>query len=447
MFMPQVSIIVPVYNVEKYLRQCLDSIVNQTFKDIEIICVDDGATDNSGNILEEYASKDERVKVFHKENTGYGNTMNIGLDLASGEYIAIVESDDFADADMIEKMHQAITLSGSDIVKARHYDYRDGKDYLCDLIQEFPKNEIINSDIYPNLVRLAHTIWSCIYRRDFLFENEIRFHETEGASYQDMSFAIQCWVKAKKVYLIENAFLHYRNDNPNSSMHNPQKIFCVFDEYHWVEKMFDKYWKEHLEKDRCFVRQKYMDYFIHYNRVAMQYQYAFLLRFSEELERDLLQNRLIKSDFSPSVWEHMCQIHTDMNGFFARTAKKIEDIRLKVCSFENVESYQTGFLNYLSSYPLLYIYGAGQVGQKLADVLIQNGIHIDAFTVTKQNQDISEACGIPVVELDTVKGNIETAAVIIAVTERNQYEMYQNLIQYGFKHVFRVDDIVRKITS
>ena len=103
--MPKVSVIIPVYNVENYLRQCLDSVVNQTLSDIEIICVDDGSTDNSGKILDEYATKDSRIKVIHKENGGYGKAMNVGLDNAIGEYIGIVEPDDYIALDMYETLY------------------------------------------------------------------------------------------------------------------------------------------------------------------------------------------------------------------------------------------------------------------------------------------------------------------------------------------------------
>ena len=101
---PKVSVVVPVYNVEKYLRQCLDSLVNQTLKEIEIICVDDGSVDSSKEIIREYIQKDQRVKLIAKEkNSGYGNSMNQGFDMASGEYIGILESDDFAELTMYEK--------------------------------------------------------------------------------------------------------------------------------------------------------------------------------------------------------------------------------------------------------------------------------------------------------------------------------------------------------
>jgi glycosyltransferase involved in cell wall biosynthesis len=103
--MPKVSIIVPIYNVEKYLRECLDSIVKQTLKDIEIVCVNDGSTDSSLDIIKEYAEKDERVKYIDKPNSGYGISMNQGLDKAQGEYIGIVESDDFIKPEMFEELY------------------------------------------------------------------------------------------------------------------------------------------------------------------------------------------------------------------------------------------------------------------------------------------------------------------------------------------------------
>lgn len=105
--MPKISIIVPVCNVEKYLSKCLDSIVNQTLKEIEIICIDDGSTDDSGAILDSYSQKDSRIKVIHKKNSGYGNSMNVGMDCAEGEYIGIVESDDCILPEMYEELYRA----------------------------------------------------------------------------------------------------------------------------------------------------------------------------------------------------------------------------------------------------------------------------------------------------------------------------------------------------
>ena len=114
----KVSVVIPIYNVEKYLRQCLDSVVNQTLKEIEIICVNDGSTDSSPAIINEYAAKDPRIVVIDKANSGYGHSMNCGFDLARGEYIGIVESDDYADPDMFEKLYECAAADGLDVVKS-----------------------------------------------------------------------------------------------------------------------------------------------------------------------------------------------------------------------------------------------------------------------------------------------------------------------------------------
>ena len=119
--MPKVSIVVPVCNAEQYLKQCLDSILGQTLQDIEIICVNDGSKDNSGAMLDAYAQRDDRVRVLHKENTGYGNSMNRGLDMARGEYIGIVESDDWVEPDMFEKLYQAAKAAKADVVKSNFF--------------------------------------------------------------------------------------------------------------------------------------------------------------------------------------------------------------------------------------------------------------------------------------------------------------------------------------
>jgi glycosyltransferase involved in cell wall biosynthesis len=120
---PKVSVVIPCYNVEKYLRQCLDSVVNQTLKELEIICVNDGSTDSTLDIIKEYAAKDPRVSYIDKPNAGYGDSMNKGFDQATGEYIGIIESDDYADLDMFEKLYTCAKEHDLDAVKAGFYYY------------------------------------------------------------------------------------------------------------------------------------------------------------------------------------------------------------------------------------------------------------------------------------------------------------------------------------
>ena len=116
---PKVSVILPVYNVEKYLKQCMDSIVNQTLKDIEIICVDDGSTDASLSILKEYEKEDDRVKVICQQNAGAGAARNNGLSIATGEYLSFLDSDDFFSLDMLEKSYAEAKKEDADLIVFR----------------------------------------------------------------------------------------------------------------------------------------------------------------------------------------------------------------------------------------------------------------------------------------------------------------------------------------
>lgn len=200
---PKVSVVVPIYNVEKYLRQCLDSIVNQTLKDIEIICVDDGSTDSSPEIIQEYAAKDSRVKVITKPNSGYGNSMNRGFDLAEGEYVGIVESDDYAELDMFEKLYQRAEKNKLDVVKSGYYFYysvpkeRNEKIEIVSKAREgvtfCPATDFRAPMEMVEFFNLKPTIWSAIYRREFIRENNIRFRYLRkggGAEYNNIRTTI-----------------------------------------------------------------------------------------------------------------------------------------------------------------------------------------------------------------------------------------------------------------
>ena len=444
--MAKVSVLVPIYNVQNYLEQCLDSIIGQTLKEIEIICVDDGSTDKSGEILDQYADMDERIIAIHKSNSGYGQSMNVALSHATGEYVAIVESDDFAEPDMLEKLYLTALEKNAEVVKANHYDHRNGIDTIYDRLCDYPLNMLLNISTCPTITNIADTIWTCLYKREFLINNQIHFHETPGASFQDISFSLQVWINAQRVYFIQDAVLHYRNDNPDSSMHNPDKIFCVFDEYEWAEKQIKSRWKDMPETEKYFVATKYRDYFNHYGRVASQYQYALLLKLKESFERDLENGKIQEDAFLPRVWEKLCMIHKDMNDFFQQTAKDKSDMRIASCGFMNEDAYAEGFLKKMKEdFSQVVIYGAGVVGKRLAEAMLQKGCKIDSFAVTEVTGNDRECMGIPVRGLEELDDWKDSCAVIIAVAERSKYELYQNLVKHNFKNIFQVDKIVSKI--
>jgi len=176
--MIKVSVIVPVYNVEKHLRKCLDSLLAQTLEEIEIIAVDDGSTDSSADILKEYEGKSAKLKSVGKENGGLSDARNCGLSYAVGEYVGFIDSDDYADPDMFQAMYEKAVERGSDIVECNlHHTYSD-----------FEDTEVMAKYYGPEelLCHGRHVAWNKIYRRAWLLDTGVRF--PVGLIYEDVSF-------------------------------------------------------------------------------------------------------------------------------------------------------------------------------------------------------------------------------------------------------------------
>lgn len=174
--MNKVSIILPIYNVSQYLRECLDSVVRQTMKEIEIICVNDGSTDDSLDIINEYAARDERIVVITGPNGGYGKAMNKGLDRATGEYVGIVEPDDYVSLTMFEDLYNIAKDNDLDFVKADFY--RFGRNEKRDMDMKYVAldstgtryGEVLYPNQDPSLIKFVMNTWAGIYRRAFLEE-------------------------------------------------------------------------------------------------------------------------------------------------------------------------------------------------------------------------------------------------------------------------------------
>ncbi len=243
--MPKVSIVVPIYNAEKYLRQCLNSIVNQTLRDIEIICVNDGSTDNSLKIAQEYAEKDNRVIVISKPNAGYGHSMNNGLDIATGEYFGIVDADDYILPDMYETLYEYAVKDDLDMIRGAYYKFYisngiEKRTYWNSMGKQY--RDVVYcprkcSDFFMSAVLTP----SGIYKIDFIKSNGIRYNETPGAAFQDHGFWFKTHLLANRVLFIDRAFYLYRFDNPNSSIYSKSCLEIMSNEYDQIKVFVDNH--------------------------------------------------------------------------------------------------------------------------------------------------------------------------------------------------------------
>jgi len=309
---PKVSILVPIYNVEKFLPQCLKSLTKQSLREIEIICIDDGSTDQSGEIAEQFAKKDPRIVVIHKKNSGYGDSMNRGLTKASGEYIGIVESDDWAEPKMFEEMYKLAKAFEADVVKSNYWEFftkadeltarqkklvtknsqkstkgetkSKGVNILHQSIKPSEVGRLIDPLTNPHIFYQPPAIWSGLYRRRFLRKNKIRFLPTPGASYQDTGFNFKVLATTHRAVFTESAYLHYRMDNASSSVKSLAKVFCVMEEYREIGKFLKS---RHIYRDYVGVLQatKFATY--HWNMLRLPED--LFMKFYPRMQREFVR--------------------------------------------------------------------------------------------------------------------------------------------------------------
>lgn len=327
--MPKVSIIIPTYNVEDYLRECMDSVTRQTLKDIEIICINDGSTDGSLEILKEYADKDPRIVLVDKENEGYGVGMNNGLDKASGEYIGIVEPDDFVPLNMYEDLYNTAKDNDLDFVKADFYRFtRNSENGNMELIYNHLDstgenyNQVINPYEKPYITKFIMNTWSGIYRREYIEKYHIRHNTTPGASFQDNGFFWQTFIYAKRCMFIDKPYYMNRRDNPNSSVNNKQKVYCMNVEYDFIRDIFMQKGNEELwERFKSYYNYKrYFSYTFTIGRISDEFKREYVERISKEMKRAVELDEIDMNVFTPRTQERFGLLVKDPEGYYQKYA-------------------------------------------------------------------------------------------------------------------------------
>lgn len=229
--MAKVSVIIPIYKVEKYLSRCLDSVVNQTLEDIEIVLVDDGSPDSCPEICDRYAKKDSRIKVIHKKNEGLGYARNSGMLIATGEYIAFLDSDDYVSKDMYEKVYSELKRTDADCCVTGYVVKKDSGD---EIRKENPLGTAVykNDDIIikvlagmlgskPNQARDADvgmSVWKCVYRKELLQEKGILFPSERELISEDIIFQIRVLPQVKRVCTLSEGMYYYCENSNSQSL-------------------------------------------------------------------------------------------------------------------------------------------------------------------------------------------------------------------------------------
>lgn len=326
---PKVSILMPSLNSVAFIREAMESVLNQTLQDVEIICVDAGSTDGTLEILREYERKDLRIRVIISDKKSMGYQYNLGLDAAAGDYIGMVETDDWIEADTFECLWMAASKQDVDIVAANHFYYFTNPEIRnerfenlgkCPYGQVFCPKDVLES------FAVTPLIWSGIYRRSMLKENGIRFNETPGASFQDTGFHFMVMTAAETALFLNEYYYHYRRDNEAQSVNSDGKVYCICDEAHFYERFLDSRPADKLRLIKPYMAWKYDKYRWNYGRVAPRLQWQFLERFREEFLAHREAGLLEEGAFVTSVWngtlEKVNEIIDNPVSYYKRTCKK-----------------------------------------------------------------------------------------------------------------------------
>lgn len=287
----RITVIITIHNAEKYLEECLNSVCSQTFHDIEILCIDGGSTDATPSILRHYEQLDSRLYIINDSNTSYGHKVNVGIENAKGEYIAVLESDDMFKPDMLRTLYQIAEKYHPDFVNGEYeYFFNVGSQRFIvphQMYQKQPYDCLIENDSHLENMEIMDRFWTGIYRKDFLNRNGIRLNESPGAAFQDMSFRFLTSVLAKTSYHSKVPVYQYRMDNPGSSMKDPSKTVVIADEHDFLTNELRKRDIRNKEIWELKYYWKYMDFYGNLCRLEGAGRQALAKRHFWELKQDM----------------------------------------------------------------------------------------------------------------------------------------------------------------
>ena len=246
--MVKVSVIVAVYQVEQYIVRCLDSLLNQTFRDFEVLLIDDGSVDSSGQICDEYANKDNRFKVFHKKNEGVGATRQFGIEKSVGEYIIHVDPDDWIEPSMLEDLYSAAQKENADLVICDYYNDENNKSVYIKQEPDLSTKDgyflgLINDSLFG-------ACWNKLVKRNYFVNNNISFLKNM-VLWEDKLVNLKLADKIKKITYVPRAFYHYTvRDGSAVRVHSVERVYSIINYIDWIEK------KSHFQNREKIIKLK-----------------------------------------------------------------------------------------------------------------------------------------------------------------------------------------------
>lgn len=434
--MPAVTVIMPSLNVEKYIEKCLTSVINQSLKDIEIICIDAGSTDRTLDIIKKYSELDDRIVVINSDVRSYGYQVNLGIKYANGEYIAILETDDWVDCNMYETLYNVAVKNELDYAVA-DFDY----------VYELKNNKICftrykqfsgNSDMY-NLVLLQDNInklrtsdfllWKGIYNKQFILKNKIVLHESPKAAYQDMGFVQQVKTYAQRAMYIDKSFYRYRIGRVGSSTCSLDGMLFYMNEFMWINNEL------RLLENLSDIQKSY---YFHTMSAAFYYNYCTLLIrlkwyykdarlsvpyqwFSNQLKQAIREKVINKEIYDCNLWLELNNLLDSESRFATEMKNKYDNDMREYLLWEKA----------LKNKKVL-VFGCGSIGGRTLRVCDIRDIAIEAFidnNIILQQNGYNDYRVISVGQIKEL-GSMEDYIIILAVIN-NKNEVISQLEDNG----------------
>lgn len=313
----KVSVILPSFNVKDYIEEAVRSVMEQTLKEIEILCIDAGSDDGTWEILTEIAKTDERIILVCSDVKSYGYQVNMGIDMARGRYVAILETDDYADSQMYERLYQEAVFRDCDYVKSDYFLYRTEEDGRRTFLRRYFSQadglygRIIEPKKCPGIAVDDWYLWSGIYKKDFLKEYGIRLSETPGAAYQDVGFIFQTNIYAKKALYLKEAYYRYCDDREGASSNSGLGLQYAYQEFFRIYSMLqaeetdDEIWQAfytRMAKSFIYCCEGMEEGRIKLDNEKKSVYYEW---FQQQLRQAVSNGMANRTVFRPPVWEKL----------------------------------------------------------------------------------------------------------------------------------------------
>ncbi len=422
----KVSVIMPCLNVEKYISNCLDSVVNQTLKDIEIIVVDAGSTDNTLNIIKEFKSKDERIKLINSDKKSYGYQMNIAANIAQGEYIGIVETDDYIEKNAFDMLYREIVNTDADYIKGKAIAFFDQgnfkfqREYKTCLDWDIKNKVVVNPKRYPWLFISDNFIWNGLYRREYF--QKFKFLESPGAAFQDIGVLFKLISNSEKAIYLNKIVYYYRQGDMLASSYNHKSLNFVKNEYSALENLL-----ENLSEGWRYIFYRKMAHHLLNRFDYMSCEGVFWTEASESiiwLKKKLnyaIDNKILsKSNFSEYDWEGL-KIFLNEGGYsLFQYYQNSLDYHTKI-TMNTIEQFKNREW---------IIFGCGAWGKAIGSIFRMFNIKVNAFCDNSSKKQGTKIYDLEILSPNEAVKTYKQTHFFIS-NKSHKYEIQQQLLKLG----------------